>query len=159
MHTSDKNTFYKSLFVKHLEAQDMPSNKRIAQWADNILYLLFPERNANDFKNVDQLEEAFQKSEAELFEILIKTKACSECNNEVIADQFYKKLPDLYRIMLTDAQAIIDGDPAAISIREVIRTYPGFTALCIYRIAHDLWLSQVPLIPRILTECTFQNRN
>lgn len=152
MHLSDKNSFYKDLFSKHLEAQDMPSNKRIADWAKNILYLLFPERNTTGIKNVEQLEESFQVSEAELFELLLKTKACSECNNAQISDTFYKKIPELYRIMLTDAQAIMDGDPAAKSIREIIRTYPGFTAICIYRLAHELYLLGVPLLPRILTE-------
>lgn len=152
MVTSNKDTFYNSLFLKHLEAQDMPSNKRIADWAKNILYLLFPERNATLFNSVEDLELAFHRSEMELYELLLKTKACSECINEVIADQFYKKLPELYRIMLTDAQAIMDGDPAAKSIREVIRIYPGFTAICIYRLAHELSVLGVPLLPRILTE-------
>lgn len=152
MHTSDHDSFYGKLFLKHLEAQDMPSNKRIADWAKNILFLLFPERNTNGFKNVEQIEEAFQKSEAELFELLLKTKACSECDNAKIAEDFYKKIPELYRVMLTDAEAIMNGDPAAKSIREVIRTYPGFTAICIYRLAHELYVLGVPLIPRILTE-------
>ncbi|WP_241788734.1 serine O-acetyltransferase [Sphingobacterium rhinopitheci] len=130
----------------------MPSNKRIADWARNILYLLFPERNTTGIKSVTQLEESFQLSEAELYELLLKTKACSECNNALIADTFYKRIPELYRIMLTDAQAIMDGDPAANSIREIIRTYPGFTAICIYRLAHELFNLGVPLLPRILTE-------
>lgn len=152
MHTEDKNSFYKELLIKHLEAQDMPSNKRIADWAKNILFLLFPERNTATMKNIEQLDVAFQQSEAELYELLLKTKACSHCNNAQIAEDFYKKLPEIYRIMLTDAQAIMEGDPAAKSIREVIRTYPGFTAICIYRIAHELYIQKVPLLPRILTE-------
>lgn len=152
MHTNEKSLFYKNLFIKHIEAQDMPSNKRIADWAKNILYLLFPERNATSISSLEQLENAFQQSEAELYELLLKTKACSEYNNELITNRFYKRIPALYKIMLTDAQAIMDGDPAAKNIREVIRTYPGFTAICIYRLAHELWLQKVPLIPRILTE-------
>jgi len=152
MYMSEKDIFYKNLFLKHLEAQDMPSNKRIADWAKNILYLLFPERNATGISNVEQLENAFQQSKAELYELLLKTKACSSCDNDFIVDQFYKRIPALYAIMLTDAQAIMEGDPAAQHLREVIRTYPGFTAICIYRLAHELWLLKVPLLPRILTE-------
>lgn len=152
MHTSDNNSFYNKLFLKHLEAQNMPSNKRIADWAKNILFLLFPERNTNSFSSPEEIEEAFKKSEAELYELLLKTKACSACNNVKIAEDFYLNIPELYRIMLTDAQAIMDGDPAAQSIREVIRTYPGFTAICTYRLAHELWDLGVPLLPRILTE-------
>ncbi len=150
MQTSEKKIFYQDLFNKHIEAQDMPSNKRIAEWAKNILYLLFPERNTSGINSIEQIENAFQQSEAELYELLLK--ACSECNNQLITEQFYQKIPQLYNTMLTDAEAIMEGDPAAKSIREVIRTYPGFTAICIYRLAHELWLLNVPLIPRILTE-------
>lgn len=144
--------FYQQLFLKQLEVQDMPSNERIAGWAKNVLHLLFPERNSKGFKSVDEIKLAFEQSEIELFELLLKTKACSHCDNKLIAEKFFKDLPEVYEIMQTDAQAIMDGDPAAKSIREVIRTYPGFTAICIYRIAHQLWKYEVPLIPRILTE-------
>lgn len=152
MHITDNNKFYSDLFTKHLEAQDMPSNKRISDWAKSLLYLLFPERNNLGIKNIEQLQDAIQQSEIELFELLAKTKACSDCDNQFIAKELFRKLPILYETMLTDAQAIVDGDPAAKHIREVIRTYPGFTAICVYRLAHELWSLKVPLIPRILTE-------
>lgn len=144
--------FYEQLFQKQLEVQDMPSNERIAEWATNVLHLLFPERNSKGFKSVEEIKLAFEQSEHELFELLLKTKACSHCDNKLIAEKFFKDLPQVYATMQTDAQAIMDGDPAAKSIREVIRTYPGFTAICVYRIAHQLWQAGVPLIPRILTE-------
>jgi serine O-acetyltransferase len=51
-----------------------------------------------------------------------------------------------------DIQAIVDGDPAAHSRFEVVRAYPGFYAICFYRIANALHKLKVPLIPRILTE-------
>jgi len=144
--------FYNHLYQKQLEVQDMPSNKRIAEWAINVLHLLFPERNSKSFESVAEIKLAFEQAEVELFELLLKTKACSHCDNREVAAIFFTELPKIYNCMLTDAQAIMAGDPAARSIREVIRTYPGFTAICIYRIAHQLWLLGVPLIPRILTE-------
>lgn len=144
--------FYEKLFQKQLEVQDMPSNERIAEWATNVLHLLFPERNSKGVKSVEEIKLAFEQSEYELFELLLKTKACSHCDNKLIAKTFFNDLPQIYETMQTDAQAIMEGDPAAKSIREVIRTYPGFTAICVYRIAHQLWQAGVPLIPRILTE-------
>ncbi|PZP42351.1 MAG: serine acetyltransferase, partial [Pseudopedobacter saltans] len=51
-----------------------------------------------------------------------------------------------------DADALLEGDPAAKSLKEVVRTYPGFLATAIYRLAHHLHELEVPLIPRILTE-------
>lgn len=152
MQIMDNKKFFTNLLNKHLESHNMPSNKRIADWAKAVLYLLFPERNTTGIKSLEELKEVFKEYQLELYNILTQTKACSNCNNKLIASQFFARIPDLYNTMLTDAQAIVDGDPAAQNIREVIRTYPGFTAICVYRIAHELWLLKVPLIPRILTE-------
>lgn len=144
--------FYQHIYRKQLEAQDMPSNARIASWAMHVLHLLFPERGSLHFDSAEEVRQAFDEARDELLELLQKTKACSHCNNERIADEFFVGLPAIYEVMLTDAEAIMQGDPAAKSLREVIRTYPGFTAICIYRLAHELWVHGVPLIPRILTE-------
>lgn len=144
--------FYQHLFEKQLEVLDMPSNERIYNWARELLFLLFPERNSKSYANAGEIETFLKQSEVELLEILLKTKVCSQCNNYDVVKEFYQSLPEIYRVMNTDAEAILNGDPAAQSIREVIRIYPGFTALCIYRIAHQLWKSGIPLIPRILTE-------
>lgn len=144
--------FYRHLFQKQVEVQDMPSNKRIAQWSMNILHLLFPERNSNSYQSVDEIRIAFQQAENELLDLLIRTTACVECNNRDITRQFFDRLPALYEMMLTDARSIVEGDPAAKSIREVIRTYPGFMAIGIFRLANQLLKLGVPLIPRILTE-------
>ncbi len=144
--------FYRHIYQKQMEVQDMPSNARIADWAMHVLHLLFPERQSSHFQDVQDVRKAFEEAEEELLELLMKTKACSHCDNKRIARRFLEELPAIYEVMLTDAQAIMDGDPAARSLREVIRTYPGFTAICVYRLAHQLWKSDVPLIPRILTE-------
>lgn len=152
MSTAKLEDFYQHLFEKQIEVQDMPSNDKIAKWASNVLHLLFPERNSQGHKSVEEIKLAFDKSEAELYDMLLKTKACSDCDNKFVSKEFFKTLPDIYDVLMTDAQAIMAGDPAARSLREVIRTYPGFTAICIFRIAHQLWKLHVPLIPRILTE-------
>jgi len=144
--------FYQEIFLKQQAVQDMPSNKRIAQWALALLYLLFPERNSYTYHKISDVEAAFKKSESDLYELLLKTKACIECDIKRISEEFFENLPFIYQVMLTDAQSIMDGDPAAKSLNEVIRTYPGFLAISIYRIAHKLHLQKIPLIPRILTE-------
>ena len=71
---------------------------------------------------------------------------------EEIVGQFLKKIPQLRDILATDVQAAYDGDPAAYNTDEIIVSYPGFYAITVYRIAHELYLSGVPLIPRIMTE-------
>ena len=80
------------------------------------------------------------------------TRACDHCNNTEKAANFFKKLPELYRVLNTDVTAILEGDPAAKSEFEVIRAYPGFFAICFYRVAHALLQLDIPLLPRILTE-------
>ena len=62
------------------------------------------------------------------------------------------ELLNVREMLLLDAQAALDGDPAAQSIEEVILAYPGFRALAFYRIAHALQVRGYPLIPRIMTE-------
>lgn len=69
-----------------------------------------------------------------------------------VAEQFLEGLPEIKKSLITDIQAIYDGDPAAKSKAEVILCYPGFYAICIYRIAHKLIELKVPFIPRVMTE-------
>ncbi|MSS57995.1 serine acetyltransferase [Erysipelotrichaceae bacterium Oil+RF-744-GAM-WT-6] len=69
-----------------------------------------------------------------------------------VAEQFLEGLPQIKKSLITDIQAIYDGDPAAKSKAEVILCYPGFYAICIYRIAHHLIELRVPFIPRVMTE-------
>jgi serine O-acetyltransferase len=65
---------------------------------------------------------------------------------------FFEKLPKVRALLETDLQAAFDGDPAAYSKEEVVLSYPGLQAITINRLAHELFLLEVPLIPRIMTE-------
>ena len=65
---------------------------------------------------------------------------------------FFDELPSIQRVLLTDVQALYDGDPAAGSKEEVIFSYPGLYAIYVYRIAHVLYEQNVHIIPRIMTE-------
>lgn len=69
-----------------------------------------------------------------------------------IAMNFICRLPELRRILHTDVIAIYKGDPAATSTSEVIYCYPSIKAIINYRIAHELLLAGVPVIPRMITE-------
>ena len=69
-----------------------------------------------------------------------------------LTEKFLKRIPALKEVLMTDVQAAFDGDPAAQSVDEIIISYPGLFAVSIYRIAHELHLLQIPLLPRIMTE-------
>jgi serine O-acetyltransferase len=65
---------------------------------------------------------------------------------------FMEQLPRIRELLMKDVEALYEGDPAAESREEVMICYPGFSAISIYRLAHELQKLQTPLIPRIMTE-------
>ncbi|CAN5156814.1 serine acetyltransferase [soil metagenome] len=144
--------FFQHIFDKQQQVEAIPSNKEITNWALQVIRLLYPEQSRQLFASVNELQKEFAKLENELFMIMEATKACQECDNAQLAKAFFNQVPDLYVILNTDIQAIFNGDPAARSEFEVVRTYPGFFAISFYRLAHSLYQHNVPLIPRILTE-------
>ena len=69
-----------------------------------------------------------------------------------ITAEFFKKIPQIREYIETDLIATLDGDPAAANFDEVILSYPGLMAITVYRIAHELYLLKVPILPRLMTE-------
>lgn len=69
-----------------------------------------------------------------------------------IAREFMEELAKIQRLILKDAEAAFEGDPAAQSREEVILCYPGMRAILVHRIAHELYMRNVPLIPRLMSE-------
>ena len=91
-----------------------------------------------------QISLAFQG--AGLSEDDAKTRA------EQVSVQFFEKIPAVRAVVQTDLQAFYEGDPAATDVSEIIYAYPGLFAITVYRLAHELYLMEVPLLPRIMTE-------
>ena len=75
-----------------------------------------------------------------------------DCGARCITHEFFKQLPRIREYVDTDLQACYEGDPAAYSKGEIILSYPGLFATTVNRIAHELYLLKVPLIPRMMTE-------
>ena len=71
---------------------------------------------------------------------------------KAVVAAFVARLPEVKRLVETDVQAAYEGDPAATSPLEVIMAYPGFYAVTIHRLAHELYLLRVPIIPRVMSE-------
>ncbi len=69
-----------------------------------------------------------------------------------IVFEFLHRIPALRSLVNSDLEAAFDGDPAAKSMEEIVLAYPGLLAITIYRMAHELFVLQVPLIPRMMTE-------
>ena len=71
---------------------------------------------------------------------------------EDVADALFARLPAIRETLETDIQAGYEGDPAATCPEEVMLAYPAFEAISIFRIAHELYLLKVPMLPRMMTE-------
>ena len=69
-----------------------------------------------------------------------------------ICEEFIDELPNLQEMLLKDVTANFEGDPAAMSKSEIVLSYPGFYAIFVYRIAHELYKRKVPFVPRMMTE-------
>lgn len=130
----------------------LPERRRIVSIIKLAQVVLFPDY----YHYADlSLDEAWIELEAALkYEIRI----CNAFNHneegsyEEITQSFIQKLPSIKKDLITDIQAIYEGDPASKTKSEVILCYPGFYAISIYRIAHALYELNVPYIPRIMTE-------
>ncbi|MBP5533139.1 MAG: serine acetyltransferase [Lachnospiraceae bacterium] len=72
--------------------------------------------------------------------------------SEEICNAFFERIPSIREIIETDLLATFDGDPAAGSFEEIILAYPGLMAITVYRLAHELYKLNVPIIPRLMTE-------
>jgi len=152
--------------INHLDGKNLPSKSAITAITCDLLRLLFPgffdeklihssevkvETAALLDSVLGKLEDEIRKSlEYQPPKDLPKpdiTKAAHQLTVE-----FLGKLPDIREILKTDVQAAFDGDPAALSREEVLVSYPFVEAIAVQRLAHELYLKNVPLIPRIMTE-------
>ena len=144
--------FLNRLLESHKNSRRMPGREAICNFTDNLFQLLFPAMANNVFQDVSKLKSFHDKIFLDLRHIFTSIADHRETDINKIVDDFMNDLPELYETLMTDAEAITSGDPAAVDINQVIRTYPGFYAIAIYRVAHKFCNLGVPLLPRILTE-------
>lgn len=126
----------------------VPRKKVVHDFINGITAYLFP---ILSFCNSEKEEMTRDEIMVLLLHILESYDSGVEDRKEVVK-QFEEALPHIYDTLIKDAIAIFEGDPAAKSIEEVIISYPGFYAILVYRIAHELNNLSVAIIPRMLTE-------
>lgn len=147
-----KKEFIAKLFESHREARAIPSPEQVCNWLNGLLKIMFPELADRRYRTLREFENHCYDISLELFTILEILDDLMEDSPAHVETVFLDHLPRIREMLLKDAEAILKGDPAAVSITEVIRTYPGFFAIAVYRLAHEFHCLGVPLIPRILTE-------
>lgn len=146
------NNFLNDLFREHQQAGTCPSPILVVAFFNRMLGLLFPEYSTTRFKNREELDAHSDELKTELCQILKKCSECNITNEREFTDRFWDALPSIKARLEHDIMAMYDGDPAAKSRTEVIRTYPGFYAIAAYRIAHYLHDEGYILLARMITE-------
>lgn len=140
------------LFNKHLESENIPLNSSICEVSLAFLEVLFPALSEHRFRTLSEFEGYLEKLRNDLVVILNYMDRQLADKPENIAAAFIQKLSPVYELLQKDIEAINMGDPAARSEYEVVKTYPGFFAIAMYRLAHALDELDVPLLPRFITE-------
>lgn len=126
----------------------LPSRALTQKFVDDLIDYLFPVE-ANFSFNEDLKEEKARRLRIKLDELLQPLRLANEA--EVI-DSFFAAVPTVFDKLIADGHLFLQSDPAAECIEEVIIAYPGFYAIAVYRIAHELALLNVPILPRVITE-------
>jgi len=87
-------------------------------------------------------------------ELLVEAQSLlnKQIRSSEITETFLAKLPSIRASLATDVEAAYDGDPAAVDKKEIIIAYPGIYAISVYRLAHQLHILKIPMLPRIMTE-------
>ncbi len=152
--------------INHLDGKNLPSKRAITAITVDLLRLLFPgffdEKpvHSSEIKvlTAELLDSVLGELEDEVYKSLTyspppempKKNPRSSAHN--LSLEFLESLPRLREVLHTDMEAAYDGDPAAKSKEEVLVSYPFVEAIAVQRLAHELYLKNVALIPRIMTE-------
>ena len=152
--------------INHLDGANLPSKSAIALLTRDLLRLLFPgffdEHPVHRAKlrtfTTDLMKAVRIHLEAEIAKSLEYAPSAEakprsvKARAQALTVEFLAELPKIRELLQTDAEAAFTGDPAALSKDEVIVAYPCIEAIAIQRMAHELYLRRVALIPRIMTE-------
>ncbi|MBP5607404.1 MAG: serine acetyltransferase [Lachnospiraceae bacterium] len=146
---------------------DLPDNDVIIDMLGKLKKLVFPGYFKNRAMKVYTrrndtamlVEDVLFYLQKQLVIVLRYQEGLKDASDDIIRDKaeeiafsFMEKLPHIREYVETDVQASFDGDPAAFYKDEIIFSYPGLYAIFVNRVAHELYLLGVPLIPRIMTE-------
>lgn len=152
--------------INHIDGKNLPSKLAIAEITRDLLRLLFPGffdekliySSGLRAETVTLLASVTGRLESEIAKSLEYSPPAELANADLgkvahsLTLKFLQSLPHIRELLHTDIEAAYDGDPAALSKEEVIVAYPFVEAIAVQRLAHELYLDKIPLIPRIMTE-------
>ncbi len=147
----DQKFFIEKLYAKNRGGFALfPDKELAATFADDLFNLLFTSY-ATRFETIESLTREYE-SLKNTFSALLFDVVKDEAEVREQTDALFAALPAIYDTLLLDAEAVLKFDPAAVSIEEVLVAYPGFYAIAIYRMAHQLLQQGIKILPRLLGE-------
>lgn len=153
--------------INHIDGMNMPQRDCVIGALEMLLEVLFPgyggrfncRRAGLKFVIGHYLEDIYSaliEQVERAFSYQCRSVCCETCDCQSMADtavvDLLANLPKIREVLKTDVHAALDGDPAAASTDEIVIAYPGLRAIAIHRVAHELYTSGVPLIPRVMSE-------
>lgn len=161
-------TYKEQGWIDHIEGRDLPSKEAVIQILEDFLTIVFPGYYGRTDLTESNAKHYLEKMLRSIYDCLVGEverslkylcHRISQCpldfcrqRAEVVVAEVLEKIPEIRVTLKGDIQAAYSGDPAARSTDEVILSYPATYAITTYRIAHELYVREVPFIPRIMTE-------
>lgn len=154
-------------YINRMNLFDQPDTEIVRDILNKLIKIVFPgffrEKYYRFYNLSSQLnvliEDVVYNLEKQIVVALKQSAQYAEKSEEDIEAgahrivlEFLRRIPKVREYIETDVEAAFDGDPAAYNRNEIILSYPGLLAITVSRIAHELYLLEVPLIPRIMTE-------
>jgi serine O-acetyltransferase len=154
--------------INFIDAANLPVRGQIIEVLEWLFEVLFPGHTGNKAvtrSNVkyivgdllSQIYVALVEQVNRAYQYQCRIDNCRHCDcrsmAEKVTEELLAELPAIRERLKGDVRAAYEGDPAAKSYEEIVMSYPCITAIATYRIAHELWIREVPLIPRIMSEC------
>ncbi len=140
-----------SAFPGYLLSSNFPSRNTVASFTEDLINCVFPMVGDAEAYTEQQCS-ANISLRTQLIEILTPLSQRYELDVTGITNTYLDKLTDIKAELIKDAELILEFDPAAYSVEEVILSYPGFYAIKIYRLTHPLYKLNVPILPRMMSE-------
>jgi serine O-acetyltransferase len=152
--------------INHIDGVNLPSKTAIGGITIDLLKLLFPgffdEKSLHSseikLETANLMDSVLGRLEDEIYKSLkanpefARDRRDPRTSARNLTTDFLRKFPRLREILQTDIEAAFHGDPAALNKEEIIVAYPFVEAIAVQRMSHELYLNEVPLIPRIMTE-------
>ncbi len=147
---------FKKLYQKFQKEREsifceIPSKFQAQEFIEEYINFLFP---INIGRNMSELEaeSTYQQLQYKLKELLLPVKHQLKQSIDKITAIFFDQTFDIYDKLLKDAHSLCRYDPAANSIAEVLVAYPGYFTIMVYRITHELYKLDIPILPRLMSE-------